>query len=86
MVGDQVVRAEEDVQLAGDERVGGGVEADAVQDGEDVRLVVVHLGVVDLGQAVLDGEGMEVERVLEDGRFLDRGVLEVDPVEGVRDP
>ena len=44
-------------------------------------VVVVHLGVVDLGQAVLDGEGMEVERVLEDRRFLDRRVLEVDPVQ-----
>ena len=56
-----------------------------MEDREDVRLVVVHLRVVDLGQAVLDGQGMEMERVLEDRRFLHRRVLEVDPVDRVRD-
>ncbi len=54
-----------------------------MDDAEDVGLVVVHLRVMDLGQAVLDGQGMEVEGVLQEGGLLHRGVLEVDPVQGV---
>src|SRR4029079_12041627 len=48
VMSDEVVRPQEDVELAGDELVGGRVEADAVDDDEDVALVVVHLRMVHL--------------------------------------
>jgi hypothetical protein len=78
---DEVVGAEEDVQLARDELIGGRVEAHAVDDQIDVSLVIVQLRMVDFGQGVFDGQRVEVERVLEDRRLVDRRVLEIDPMQ-----
>ena len=70
VVGDEVVRAQEDVELPGEELVGGGVETDPVHGQEDVVVVVVHLRIVDVLERVLDGQGMEVKRLGQDGRLL----------------
>ena len=83
-MGDQVVGAQEDVELAGLERVERRVEAHAVDDREQVRFVVVDLRLVDLEQAVLDGERMEGERVAQQLRLGVGRRVEVDPVQRVR--
>ena len=83
MVGDQVVRAEEDVELVEPEVVGPGVEIDRVEDEVEVVAPVVDLGDVGLLECVLDGQGVEVEDVAEQRLDLPVrvrvGVFDVDP-------
>src|SRR5882762_3548290 len=56
VVGDEIVAAEEHVELARAELAGLVLEADGVEDEEDVRVVVVDLGMVHVHEAVLDRE------------------------------
>jgi hypothetical protein len=84
VVRDEVVRSQEDVQLARLELVRGRVEADPVDDEEEVVRVVVHLREVDVGEAVLDRQRVEVEGLGQDPRFRLARVLEVDPARRLR--
>ena len=79
--GDEVVAAEEEIELGGVELV-GTFEIDGVGDDEEVVLVVLDLGEGAGGDAVLDGERVKLEDGFEDefGFFLG-GVVEVDPEE-----
>ena len=65
--GDQVVGTKEEVHVPGAEFVLARVEVDAVEDDVQVAVVRLHLRVVDVAERVLDGEGVEVEGVREDG-------------------
>ena len=78
--GDQEIAADEGIELGGLEDVAAVDVVDGVDDHEDVVLVVVDLGPLGDGHAVLDGEGMEVEDGFEDGLvFLGRALFHVDP-------
>ena len=83
VIGDQVVPAEEDVELVEPELVGLGVEVDRVEDQVEVFAPVVHPGDVGLLQRVLDRQRVEVEDVAEQRLDLALGgrlaVLDIDP-------
>ena len=83
MVGDQVVRSEEDIELVKIELVGAGLEAGDVEDDVEVFSPVVDLGDVRLAECVFDGQVMEVkvaaEPVLKPGTGVLVGPEDIDP-------
>ena len=72
MDGDQVVGAEEEVDVVRREAVLRCLEVDAVQDQVEVAAVALDLRVMDLGERVLDRQLVEVEDVGEDAALLGR--------------
>ncbi len=80
---DQIVRAEEEVELARVQSLDGLVVDREVQDGEQVLGVVVDLRALTLREHVLDVERVPAETLRERGCLLGVGRVEVDPGEPV---
>jgi hypothetical protein len=78
---DQVVRTDEDVQLAGVQAADGAVEDRKVQDDEQIVGVLVDLRALVARQDVLEVEGVESELLLEPRALEGRGALDVDPTQ-----
>src|SRR4051794_9350510 len=78
---DEEVGADEEIELARAEALGGAVEDGQVQDAEQVVVVDVDLRPLVAREDVLEVEGMEVEVLLEPGALQRPRVLDVDPAE-----
>ena len=84
----KVVAPEEDIEFMEPEMAALGVEVERVEDEVEVVAPVVHLGHVRVLERVLDGQGMEVENVVQERlhpfvrvRFE---VLDIDPENPLR--
>ena len=78
---DQEVGADEEVELARAEPLGGAVEDRQVQDAEQVLVVDVDLRPLVAREDVLEVERVEVEVLLQPGALQRSGVLDVDPAQ-----
>jgi len=77
--GDEVVLAEEEIDLGGVEFFGAG-EVHRVHDEEQIVVVILELGEGAGGDAVLDGERVKLKDIAEDEfDFRLGGVFEIDP-------
>ena len=80
---DEIVRPEEEVDVARGEPVLLLPEVDAVQDQVEVAVVGFDLGMVDRAERVFDGERVKMKDVGQEPAFLGRRCREVNPE---RDP
>ena len=80
---DQVVRAEEEVELGRIQALDGLVVDGEVEDGEEIVRVVVDLRALALREDVLDVERMPAEALRERRRLLRVGSVEMDPGQAV---
>jgi hypothetical protein len=78
---DQVVGADEDVELSCVQAPDRAIEDREVQDDEQVVGVLVDLRALVARQDVLEVEGMEPELLLEPSTLERRGALDVDPAQ-----
>ncbi len=77
--GNQELLAEKEVDVLGLEAVFGLAEVDAVENQVQVVAVRLDLGMMNLGERILDGELVEVEHVAEDADFVGGRSAEIHP-------
>ena len=79
MVGDQILRTEEEVDFLRAERVFLGLEVDAVENEVQVLAIRLHFRMVDFGERIFDCELVKMKDFGEDFGFVWRRAAEIDP-------
>ena len=79
MIGDQILRTEEEVDFLRAERVLFCLEIDAVENQVEVVAVGFDFGMVNLCECVFDGQLVEVEDLGQDLRLLWSGCAQIHP-------
>ena len=79
MDGDEILRAQEEIDVLGREAVLLGAEVDAVEDQVQIVAVRLDLRMVRFFERVFDRQIVELEHVGQDARLLRRRAAQIDP-------